>query len=62
MCLKTDKHEPYLDALLCFENGHTVIRAYREKYGFSYREAIRKALTKMDLAQKTEESKNETGN
>lgn len=62
MCFKTGTDEPYADALKCFENGHMLISSYKRKYGFSYREAIRKALTTMDRAQKEKGQKNETGN
>lgn len=58
MCLKPGgAHEPYADAIICFENGYALIKAYKEKYGFSYRKAIRHALKTMDKAQKRKEQK-----
>lgn len=52
MCFKTGTYEPYADALKCFESGHVLIKAYRAKYGFSYRDAIRKAMKAADRTQK----------
>lgn len=41
----------YLDAMKCFENGHSLIVRYREKYGQSYRQTVRHALGRMaDMA------------
>jgi len=37
-------HRPFEDAISVFENGHGLIRAYKKKYGYSYRRAIRVAL------------------
>jgi hypothetical protein len=51
MCFKTGKHEPFADALKCFENGHMLISSYREKYGFTYRKTIRDAVQTMGRMQ-----------
>lgn len=56
MCFITGKHEPYKDALKCFENGHGLIKAYKEKYGYSYRRVIKTGLKMMDRAQKRKHS------
>lgn len=55
MCLKPNgKHEPFLDALKCFENGHVLIKAYKNKYGCSYRKVIKDTL--LDSHAKTKEN------
>lgn len=50
-------HEPYLDALACFENSY-FSKPFKEKYGVTFRYFIRRG---MDIAHRaTEKSRAET--
>lgn len=40
----TEHTEIYLDAWKCFDNGHTLIKAFKEIHGESYRQTIKRAL------------------